>query len=160
MRLRQAHDLLALGKISSAPNQGSKFVHQLFEFRAQTTPEATAVVCDDLALTYGQLNGRANRIASKLLAAGVSPETPIAVCVSRGVNQAVCLLAVLKSGGMYLPIDPLGPVQRMQQVLLDASVCHVLTDLAHAPRFAGYVIHLVDAQGDHAAPTETENPSE
>jgi amino acid adenylation domain-containing protein len=157
MRLRQAHDLLALGKISSAPNQGSKFVHQLFEFRAQTTPEATAVVCDDLALTYGQLNGRANRIASKLLAAGVSPETPIAVCVSRGVNQAVCLLAVLKSGGMYLPIDPLGPVQRMQQVLLDASVCHVLTDLAHAPRFAGYVIHLVDAQGDHAAPTETEN---
>ncbi|MER8760632.1 AMP-binding protein, partial [Mesorhizobium sp. M0976] len=105
-------------------------IHELFEQQVRRTPEAVAVVCQDERVSYGELNARANRLAHHLIALGVKPDQPVAICVERSPAMVVGLLAILKAGGAYVPLDPAYPSPRLNQVLADAAPRLLLCDAA------------------------------
>jgi amino acid adenylation domain-containing protein len=96
-------------------------LHRLFEARAASTPDAVAVTMGEERLTYGELNRRANRLAHRLRALGVSPEAPVPLCVERSPDLVVGILGILKAGGGYVPIDPSYPAERIDWILSDSQ---------------------------------------
>ncbi|AWW43513.1 non-ribosomal peptide synthetase [Streptomyces cadmiisoli] len=106
----------------------------LFEAQVVRSPEAAAVVFEGVGLSYAELNARANRLARVLVDRGVGPESVVAVMLDRGVDLVVALLAVLKAGGAYLPVDPGYPDERIAQLLDEAGPVCVLTDRARSAR--------------------------
>ncbi|MEU3491848.1 amino acid adenylation domain-containing protein [Streptomyces massasporeus] len=107
-------------------------VPDLFAARATRTPDAIALRSDAEDLSYGELDARANALARLLIGRGVGPETPVAVSMERGVDLVVALLAVLKAGGVYLPVDPGHPSERISYLLSDAAPALLLTTRATA----------------------------
>jgi amino acid adenylation domain-containing protein len=93
----------------------------LFESIVARRGAAPAVIDDDRTLRYQELNTRANRLARKLIADGVGPDTVVAVAVPRSNDLIVTIMAVLKAGGAYLPLDPGYPAERLSFMLSDAS---------------------------------------
>jgi len=102
-------------------------VHELFAQRAAVAGELEAVVCGDQSLTYGELNRRADRLASHLQRLGVGPETLVALCVERSLDLMVGLWGILKAGGAYLPLDPFHPRERRAWILVDSGAAVVVT---------------------------------
>ena len=102
----------------------------LVESQSARTPDAIAVEHDGRTLTYRQLNADANRLARELAGRGVGPESLVAVCLPRSADLVVALLAVLKAGGAYLPVDPTYPGHRLAAVLAEARPALILTDTA------------------------------
>ncbi|MFJ6017537.1 amino acid adenylation domain-containing protein [Streptomyces sp. NPDC092952] len=92
-------------------------VVELFQAQAARTPDAEAVVCGERTLTYDELNAQANRVARLLVKNGAGPEKFVALALPRSVDSAVALLAVLKSGASYLPLDPDYPAERIAYML-------------------------------------------
>ncbi|MGW7367524.1 non-ribosomal peptide synthetase [Streptomyces sp. NPDC054841] len=105
---------------------------QTFQERAARTPDALAVLAGDTELSYAELNARANRLARYLVALGAGPERLVALSLPRSAEMLVALLAVLKSGAAYLPVDPAHPADRIRFVLDDADPVLLLTDAAIA----------------------------
>ncbi|MBB4375260.1 amino acid adenylation domain-containing protein, partial [Bradyrhizobium sp. cir1] len=105
-------------------------IHELFEAQVRRAPDAVAVVHEEERLSYGELNARANRLAHHLIGLGVRPDQPVAICVARNVAMVVGLLAILKAGAAYLPLDPAYPPARLRQVLDDAAPRLLLADAA------------------------------
>ncbi|MCF5707191.1 amino acid adenylation domain-containing protein, partial [Pseudomonas syringae] len=101
-------------------------VHGLFEAQVQRTPAAVALVHDTVQLTYSELNERANRLAHHLREQGVVPDSRVAICVERGADMVVGLLAILKAGGGYVPLDPAYPAERIAYMLQDSTPAVVL----------------------------------
>ncbi|MFJ4527361.1 amino acid adenylation domain-containing protein [Streptomyces nigrescens] len=99
----------------------------LFEEQVRRRPAAPALTCGDTTLSYGELNARANRLARLLVARGAGPERLVALVLGRSMDLVVAVLAVLKSGAGYLPLDPAHPVERVRQVLADAAPVLVVT---------------------------------
>nr|APD71908.1 non-ribosomal peptide synthetase 9 [Streptomyces sp.] len=115
------------------------------EARAARTPGATALVCGDTSLTYEELNTRANRLARHLRTLGARPGAVVAVSVPRSVELVVSLLAVLKSGAAYLPLDPDCPEQLPAYVLRDAApVCAVADRAGRLPEDTGTPLVVLD----------------
>ncbi|WP_329341307.1 non-ribosomal peptide synthase/polyketide synthase [Streptomyces sp. NBC_01352] len=98
----------------------AKALPQLFAVRAARDPEAVAVVCGDRELTYAELNARANRLARLLVRYGAGPEQRVAVRLPRSADLVAVLLAVLKSGAAYVPLDPDFPEERIAYMIDDA----------------------------------------
>jgi amino acid adenylation domain-containing protein len=96
-------------------------LQELFEAQAERTPDAVAVVWEGGSLTYRQLDQRANRLAHYLRQLGAGPDTVVGVCLEHSPERVVALLAVLKSGGAFLPLDPAHPKPRLALMLEDAS---------------------------------------
>ncbi|MEV4846647.1 amino acid adenylation domain-containing protein [Micromonospora matsumotoense] len=90
------------------------------------TPDATALVCDDVTWSYAQLNAAANRLARVLVARGAGPETRVALALPRGPELLVAILAVLKAGAAYVPVDTGYPAGRIGYLLTDAAPALVL----------------------------------
>ncbi|WP_199807506.1 non-ribosomal peptide synthetase [Streptomyces sp. NRRL F-5650] len=105
---------------------------ELFAQQAQRTPDADAVVCGDSAVSYRTLDERSNRLAGALRRRGVGPESVVAVALPRSAGLVVALLAVMKAGGAYLPVDPALPAERTGSVTRDGAVRLWLTDAATA----------------------------
>jgi amino acid adenylation domain-containing protein len=101
-------------------------LHQLFEAQAARTPDAIALIFADQALTYAELNARANQLAYALIARGVGPETRVGICLERSPKLVIGLLAVLKAGGAYVPLDLAYPKERLDFTLADAQVALLL----------------------------------
>ncbi|MFE9122826.1 amino acid adenylation domain-containing protein [Streptomyces sp. NPDC007172] len=100
---------------------GQALLPEIFEAQAARTPDAVALVSADATLTYQELNERANRLAHRLVAAGVGPERIVALALTRCADSVVSILAVLKAGGAYLPLDADYPADRIAQMLGDAE---------------------------------------
>ncbi|NEC17769.1 non-ribosomal peptide synthetase, partial [Streptomyces parvus] len=100
---------------------------RLFADRVAVSPEACALVFGDLAYSYGELNARANRLAHWLIEQGAGPERLVAVVLPRSPDLLVALLAVLKSGAGYVPVDPEFPEERIAHILEDAAPVLTLT---------------------------------
>ncbi|WP_327334130.1 non-ribosomal peptide synthetase [Streptomyces anulatus] len=96
-------------------------VHELFQAQVERTPDAVALAHGDTELTYAELNRRANRLAHALIARGAGPERLVAIAMGRSADLVVTLLAVLKSGAAYLPVDPALPRERIRHLLDDAT---------------------------------------
>jgi non-ribosomal peptide synthetase component F len=105
----ERHRVLVEWNATQADYPQDKCVHELFEAQAARTPEAIAVVCDNERLTYAELNARANRLTHHLRALGVRPDDRVAICVERSLEMVVGVLAILKAGGGYVPLDPAYP---------------------------------------------------
>jgi amino acid adenylation domain-containing protein len=105
---------------------------ELFAAQAARTPDAVAVCCEDVMVSYAELDAAANRLARRLAAAGAGPETVIAVVMDRSAALVTALLAVLKTGAAYLPVDPGYPAARIAFMLADTGPGWVLADAAHA----------------------------
>ena len=103
-------------------------LHKQFEAQVERTPDALALTCDDVSLTYGELNARANRIAHRLIELGVKPDTLVGLCLDRSNDLVIALLAILKAGGAYLPIDLAYPADRLAFMLEDAQAPVLLTE--------------------------------
>ncbi|MFJ9952084.1 amino acid adenylation domain-containing protein [Kitasatospora sp. NPDC091207] len=116
----------------------------LFEAQAARTPNAAAVRFEGVDLTYRELDVRANLLAHHLRTLGVGPESVVGVCLHRGADLVVALLAVLKAGGAYLPLDPDYPADRLAFMLADSGARAVVTDPGLTPLVAGRTPHLVD----------------
>ncbi|MBU6399951.1 MAG: amino acid adenylation domain-containing protein [Verrucomicrobia bacterium] len=101
-------------------------VHQLFEQQAERTPTAVAVTLGKQALTYDQLNRRANQLAHYLQRLGVGPDRLVGICAERSLDLVIGLLAILKAGGAYVPLDPTYPEERLRLLLEDAGLSVVL----------------------------------
>jgi amino acid adenylation domain-containing protein len=102
--------------------------HELFEARVRTHPDAVAAVHGDHQLTYQELNVRANRLGRALLAKGLRREGVVAVVTERNLDWMASVLAVLKAGGVYLPIEPHFPAARIAATLARAECELVLTE--------------------------------
>ncbi|WP_153349226.1 non-ribosomal peptide synthetase, partial [Nocardia aurantia] len=116
--------------VASGPDRGRDAVlPDLFEATVAAHPERIAVVAGDARIGYRELDRRANRLAHRLIRAGVGPDTLVAVALPRSADLIVALLAVLKAGGGYLPIDPDYPAERIAFMLADAApICLVTTE--------------------------------
>ncbi|MCS0639363.1 amino acid adenylation domain-containing protein, partial [Streptomyces sp. LP05-1] len=101
---------------------------ELFERQAAAGPEAVAVVCHDITLSYRDLNARANRLARHLIRRGIGPESVVAVALPRTPELVVALLGVLKSGAAYLPVDPGHGAGRLAAVLAAGRPALIVTD--------------------------------
>ncbi|WP_122314588.1 non-ribosomal peptide synthetase [Pseudomonas cichorii] len=103
-------------------------VHALVEAQAASRPDAHAVVQDGQVLTYAELNRRANSLAHHLIGLGVKPDERVALCLRRSPDRMVGLLAVLKAGAAYVPVDPAYPAERISYLLQDSQPRVVLVD--------------------------------
>jgi amino acid adenylation domain-containing protein len=135
-------------------------IQQLFEAQVKRTPDALAVVFDDERLTYLELNRRANRTAHHLRALGVGPEVPVGICLEPSLEMVVGLLGILKAGGVYLPLDPVYPKERLAFVLETAQAAVMLTRerlIASLPEYSGRVV-CMDLDREPIDPEDEENP--
>jgi len=120
---------------------------ELIEAQVERSPDATALVFGEKRLTYREMNERANRLAGELRKHGVGPERLVAVCLNRSLDMVVALLAIVKAGGAYLPLDPRHPSKRLAHTLKDSGVQLLVTEKsagAELPPFEGTTILLED----------------
>ncbi|HZM81203.1 MAG TPA: amino acid adenylation domain-containing protein [Candidatus Limnocylindrales bacterium] len=104
-------------------------LHNAFEAAAATSPHATALVDDTCRVTYAELDHRANQLAHHLLRNGVGRGDLVGICIPRSASMVVAVLAVLKAGAAYLPLDPRDPAQRLRFMVSDSGARVVLTEL-------------------------------
>jgi amino acid adenylation domain-containing protein/non-ribosomal peptide synthase protein (TIGR01720 family) len=137
---------------SAAPRELPRppLVHRLFEAQAARTPESSAVVHGSKSVTYGELNARANQLARHLRRLGVGPEVLVSICLERSTDYIVAVLATLKAGGAWLPLDPTLPSERLSFITSDAWAPVLIThsSLEHLLDRRGYVI-LMDEHTGH-----------
>ncbi|VVN37237.1 Linear gramicidin synthase subunit B [Pseudomonas fluorescens] len=112
-----------LGSRPAAPLLGSPLLaHQRFEQQAARTPDAWAVIAGDERLTYAQLNARSNQLAHRLREHGVAPGQRVGLSVRRNAQMIVSLMAILKSGAAYVPLDPDYPAERLADMIEDSAI--------------------------------------
>lgn len=133
-------------------------VHELFERRAERSPDAVAVVAGHLEMTYRELNQRANQLAWYLLKRGVGPEIPVGLSIDRGSGMVIALLGILKAGGAYVPLDPRLPDDRLSFMLSDAQPRFVLTEQKLQRGVFGADPILLDSDWEFIAQESKENP--
>jgi len=140
--------LLAKWNDSAADYPTHLCAHQLFERQAALTPENVAAVCGERQISYLELNREADRIAHRLLALGVGPETRVGLCVERTLELPAGLLGILKAGGAYVPLDPALPQERLAFILDDAGIRVLLTTEKLAGRFQADGLTVLRLDGD------------
>ncbi|MGQ0593714.1 MAG: amino acid adenylation domain-containing protein [Gammaproteobacteria bacterium] len=155
----ERRQLLVEWNATEAEYPKDKCIHQLFEAQVERTPEAVAVVYEDQALTYAELNAKANQLAHFLRNLGVGPDVLVGICVERSLETVIGILGILKAGGAYVPIDPSYPKERIafmvedarpEVILTQASLRELLPD--HAEAFC------LDSKWEEIAQSSTNNP--
>ena len=124
-------------------------VHRIFEALAEQSPDAVALVGDGQTLTYDDLNRRANRLARRLRGLQVCLDTTVGIAMPRRIDTLVAMLAVLKAGGAYLPLDPAYPVEMLEFLIHDAGAALVLT-CEPLPHFPAGAVPVFDVRGSCA----------
>ncbi|MPQ71606.1 MULTISPECIES: syringopeptin non-ribosomal peptide synthetase SypA [unclassified Pseudomonas] len=133
-------------------------IHGLFEAQVERTPEALAVVHGEQRLSYRELNELANRLAHTLRKQGVRPDSRVGICVERGTEMVVGLLAILKAGGGYVPLDPAYPVERIAYMLQDSAPAAVLAQAATRDLLAGVSVPVINLDQGTWQDESVQNP--
>ncbi|QLJ03666.1 amino acid adenylation domain-containing protein [Streptomyces sp. NEAU-sy36] len=140
--------LLEWNELPPDVESAERCLHQWFEETASATPDAVAVTYGEVSLTYAELNAHANRLARHLRRLGVAPGDLVALCLPRTEQILVSVLAVLKAGGAYLPLDPAVPAERLEYVLGDAAPRVLLVDGAVPEGVAWSAGPVIDVRAD------------
>ncbi|OPY29541.1 MAG: 3-hydroxypropionyl-coenzyme A synthetase [Methanobacterium sp. PtaU1.Bin242] len=129
---------------TKAPYSRDKTIHELFEEQVERTPDNIALIYEDEQLTYSELNKKANQIAHILRDKGIKPDSIVGIMLERSPEMIIGLLAVLKAGGAYLPIDPSYPEERIMYILKDSAAKILLTQQKYESRvsFNGETLDL------------------
>lgn len=146
---------------ASSTNAVASTVHGGFEAQVERTPDHLAVVCRGQALTYRELNRRANQVAHYLRGRGVGTESLVGLCLERSTTMMVGLLGVLKAGAAYVPLDPRYPTDRLAVMVEDSKATVLLTEQAlrrTLPTTAADVVEL-DAQWHEIGRAADTNPA-
>ena len=137
-------------------------VHRAFERQARATPAAIALIHGEHRLDYAELDRRADALAARLRAAGLRRGGIVALCLARGIAPVTAMLATLKAGGAYLPLDPDYPRERLGQILADAAPALLLADATGLDALAGCGATLpptLDPHADCAPPSDDAAPA-
>ncbi|TPG90029.1 amino acid adenylation domain-containing protein [Pseudomonas caspiana] len=118
-------------------------VHQWFEAQVQRDPDSVALVFEETRLSYRELNAQANQVAAFLRNAGVASNVLVGICIDRSPQMVIAILAVLKAGAAYLPIDPDNPDERIHFILEDTAVRTLLTSSHLHNRFLDRPVNLI-----------------
>lgn len=155
----ETQQLLGSWNETAVPYLQGECIHHLFEAQVARTPEATAVTFEERDLTYTELNGQANRLARYLQREGVGPETLVGINIPRSPEMVVAVLAVLKAGGAYLPLDPDYPDSRLPLILEDTQVALIVTQQRLAAELASYPVRLfcLDVEDETLAEFSADN---
>jgi amino acid adenylation domain-containing protein/thioester reductase-like protein len=132
------------------PSGGDRFVHEFFADQAAARPAAVAVVAGRARVTYGELDESAGRLAGHLREIGVGPEVAVGVHLERGIDLIRAILAIMKAGGGYLPLDPSVPAERLSRMCAQAGPAVVITGAAAS--FPGTAARLLPLGGLAADP--------
>ncbi|HEY0605582.1 MAG TPA: condensation domain-containing protein, partial [Herpetosiphonaceae bacterium] len=141
----EREQLLRLANERPAVYPQAACLHTVFAAQAARTPHAVAVTYEDMALSYQELDRRANQVAQYLRSLGVGPEVHVGICIEPSLDVIVGLLGILKAGGAYVPIDPAYPAQRQALILADAQAPVLLTQqriAAELPESAARIVCL------------------
>ena len=143
---RERKLLLTDWNATQMTHSGVATLHGLFEAQAARTPTAVAVQAKGVCLSYAELDSRAQAVANRLSACGVGSGGMVGICLRRSVDLLVGLLAILKTGNAYVPLDPDYPTERIHYVLQDAAVGVLLTQTALADELASqdYAVFCID----------------
>ena len=152
-----------LREFNQVPGEGAPdaLIHELFEERVRSAPNEIALIFEERCVTYAELNRSANRLARFLRTRGVRSDDLVAVGLDRGIDLVVSMLAVLKAGGAYLPVDPDYPRERLDYMLGDASPAVLITHqrLAHLwPGSVRDVVAIDSCRDEIAACDDTDLP--
>ena len=142
------HQPLALGQGLRIERFLDSTFPQLFEEQVATHADHLAIVAGKDRLTYGELNARANKLARHLRTLGAGRETLVGICIDRSLDMAVGVLAILKSGAAYLPIDPDYPGERLKWMLEDSGVSLVVTQEELAAKLSRSAARLIALDAD------------
>ncbi|HEU0077912.1 MAG TPA: amino acid adenylation domain-containing protein, partial [Longimicrobiaceae bacterium] len=143
MRAPERREILESWSRSGDPEPRRLCLHRLFEAQADRVPHAVAVEMGDRALTYAELERRANRLARALRARGVGPDARVGLCVERSPEMVVAMLAVLKAGGAYVPLDPAYPAERLDFLLRDSGARVLVAGGGLEERFGAFEGEIV-----------------
>ena len=140
-------------------------IHQLFQEQAEKTPDAVALIDGDQRITYRELNRQANRLARHLLERGAGAEVLVGICMEQSWHMVAGVMAILKTGSAYVPLDPNYPPQRLDEMVRDAMLSLVVSNARCRDRVpAGVEIVSVDQDAglidacSSAAPLSTTTP--
>ena len=133
-------------------------VHELFEQQVERTPDAVAMIFDNEELSYRDLNARANQLAHHLRTSGVAPGASVGLCLERSPDMVAGMLAILKAGAAYVPLDPIYPRERIADMIADSGATIVLTQERVAGVLPGEPLCLEHHAAAIAAASR-ENPS-
>ncbi len=156
----ERQQLLHEWSVSNDVEPGEGCLHERVEAWADRRPDAEAVVCGAVRLTYRELDRRANALARSLRRLGVGPETPVGLYIERSADMIVGLLGILKSGGAYLPLDPAYPAQRIARILANAAPPVVVTRESlepELPPISGHLIRIEDLGEEGRRPRRPSN---
>ncbi|AMO93236.1 non-ribosomal peptide synthase TIGR01720 domain protein [Collimonas fungivorans] len=145
----ERHQLLVEFNDTAVEYPRDKLIHELFEEQVERQPDATALVYEELSLTYQELNRRANQVAHHLIALGVKPDDRVAICMERSLGMIVGLLGILKAGAAYVPLDPSYPEERLAYMLQDSAPIALLAQAELQVHMVqtGAPVLLLDAKG-------------
>ncbi|HVG20594.1 MAG TPA: amino acid adenylation domain-containing protein, partial [Blastocatellia bacterium] len=144
----ELRQLLSDWNDTSAEFPGDKCIHELFERQQRLTPDSIAATFLDDELSYSELNSRANQLAHHLIGMGAGRDKVVAVCVDRSEQVLVGLLAILKSGACYLPVDPSLPAERAAFIMQDSHAHLLLTESAQLVRLPALTCKVVCLDSD------------
>ncbi|WP_306344973.1 non-ribosomal peptide synthetase [Methylosinus sp. Ce-a6] len=145
---------------TTGPYPDEKLIHELFEEQVAKSPAAVALEFEDCCLSYAELDARATGLVGLLRRRGVGPDVVVGICLERSIEMVVSLLAVLKAGGAYLPLDPDYPLERLGYMIDDASPRLVITIERLSARLPSEIDLLKLDQDEHEIAAETaESPS-
>lgn len=156
----ERHQLLVEWNKTKTNYPANNCIHELFEQQVSNTPQAVALVWDNQSLTYSELNARANQLAHFLKKRDIEPDTRVGICLDRSPELIVAILATLKAGGAYLPLDPAYPQARLEFMLKDTGAPLLLTTssrLANLPTEGAEIICL-DLVADELARESEDSP--
>jgi len=145
----ERHQLLVEWNDTKVDYPADKTIHQIFEEQVTKTPDAIAVILPSLeakasiSLTYSELNDRANILACRLQELGVNAETFVALCLQRSIEIIVAILGILKAGGVYVPLDPAYPQERLAFMLEDTQAPVLLTQSHLRDRIPPSQSHII-----------------
>ena len=156
----EKHQLLVEWNDTKTDYPREKCVHELFETQVEKSPDDIAVVFEDLQLSYRGLNHKANQFAHYLIREGVQSGTAVGLYLERSIELAVALLAVLKAGGVYVPIDPSYPIERATFSLQDVQAPFIVTtrDLASQLSIIGARTITLDTELQQLDRDDNTNP--
>jgi amino acid adenylation domain-containing protein len=148
---------LGNGREPRADLQLKECIHEIIANRAAMTPDRVAVAYGRDTITYGELNRRANQLARYIVKAGAKPEAIIGISMERSIDLIVAVLAVLKSGAAYMPLDPMYPEDRLSYMANDAMIRILLTDAESDPSWCSGATLIIRPSGERER-IEEESP--